>query len=90
MTGHKVVITEEKLNIKGPDKTPCSQVGAHAITDSPHKAFHLRSRRRRPSAFADSLVVERASLARPTSSGWQHRPWATADKLSPNPGMPVM
>ena len=46
----------------------------------------LRSRpRRRPSAFADSLVVERASLARPTSSGWQRRPWATADRLFSNP-----
>ncbi len=30
------------------------------------------------------LVVERASLARPTSSGWQHTPWATADRLSSN------
>jgi hypothetical protein len=26
--------------------------------------------------------VERASLARPTSSGWQHRAWATADRTS--------
>ena len=26
----------------------------------------------RASAFAESLVVERASLARPTSGGWQH------------------
>jgi hypothetical protein len=29
--------------------------------------------RRGPSAFANALVVERASLARPTLSGWQHR-----------------
>ena len=27
------------------------------------------------------FVVERASLARPTLSGWRHRDWATADKL---------
>ena len=29
--------------------------------------------RRRPSDFAHVLVVERASLARPTSRGWRHR-----------------
>jgi len=38
--------------------------------------------RSRPSAFANGLVVERASLARPTLSGWRHRAWARADRTS--------
>ena len=50
--------------------------------------------RRRPSDVANVPVVERSSLARPTSSGWQHRPWASSDRtsassvesLSSNPG----
>ena len=42
--------------------------------------------RRRPSAFANVLVVERASLARPTSSGWQHGASATSGRLSSNTG----
>ena len=29
-----MVFTEEKLNIKGLDNLPCSQVGGHDITDS--------------------------------------------------------
>ncbi len=35
-------------------------------------------------------VVERASLARPTSSGWQHIPWASSDRLSSNRPREVM
>jgi hypothetical protein len=46
----------------------------HGIASFSSSAFRLRR----------LLVVERASLARPTSSGWQHRPWATADRLSSN------
>jgi hypothetical protein len=31
------------------------------------------------------FLGEPASLARPTYSGWQHRAWASSDRLSSNP-----
>ena len=37
--------------------------------------------RRSPSDFAIVLDVERASLARPTFSGWQQRALASSDRL---------
>jgi hypothetical protein len=47
----------------------------HGIASFSSSAFRLRR----------LLVVERASLARPTSSGWQHRAGASSDRLSSNP-----
>jgi hypothetical protein len=40
ITNHKVVFTEERLNIKGPASLPCSQAGRHDTTDSPIRSHN--------------------------------------------------